>query len=185
MIHGCCHGVITTLITVHSDTQCVACCLNDSQLVSWSHRRHHFESIGAGYSGALLLSQRVWSGQAGDIFLFPQTVIGFFEAINCTWLHQSSASSRTLQDLTWPINRQGTNWFSLCRRDILEDPGRYTSRHLVDIYPWFSRDLRMIPGIMLYTHDTRDLRMILFKLVYAGFTHDALDLRVIYVWCLV
>ncbi len=36
----------------------------------------------------------------------------------------------------------------------------------------------MIPGIMRDTHDTRNLRMIPF--IYAGFTHDTHDLRVIY-----
>ena len=40
----------------------------------------------------------------------------------------------------------------------------------------------MIPGTMRDTHDTRDLRT--EHLIYAGFTRDTLDLRVIYAWIL-
>jgi hypothetical protein len=41
-----------------------------------------------------------------------------------------------------------------------------------------TRDLRMIPRAASNTHDTRDLRMKL--LIYAGCTHDTHDLRMIY-----
>ncbi len=40
----------------------------------------------------------------------------------------------------------------------------------------------MIPGTIRDTHDTHDLRTV--HLIYAGFTRDTLDLRVIYAWFL-